>query len=50
MRQNIEYLILKLLKKQIVVAEFYQKAGYKIIGVIPDANGFGKSDMLDKAF
>ena len=26
--------------------EFYQKLGYVIVGVIPDANGLGKPDLL----
>lgn len=25
--------------------EFYEKLGYKIVGVMPDANGFGKPDI-----
>ncbi|MEJ6950359.1 hypothetical protein [Natronospora cellulosivora (SeqCode)] len=26
--------------------EFYQKIGYKVVGVLPDANGIGKPDIF----
>ena len=26
--------------------EFYQKLGYTIVGILPDANGFGKPDIF----
>jgi aminoglycoside 6'-N-acetyltransferase I len=26
--------------------EFYQRLGYALAGVVPDANGFGKPDIL----
>ena len=25
---------------------FYQKAGFTVVGVVPDADGFGKHDIL----
>jgi aminoglycoside 6'-N-acetyltransferase I len=25
---------------------FYENCGYKIVGVVPDANGFGKPDIM----
>jgi aminoglycoside 6'-N-acetyltransferase I len=26
--------------------EFYQKLGFELVGIVPDANGFGRPDLL----
>ncbi|QVK17458.1 GNAT family N-acetyltransferase [Mycoplasmatota bacterium] len=44
--ENLYYHLENIKNKNNHPFSFYQKNGYKIVGVVPDANGYGKPDIM----